>query len=150
MQLRNILVAIDFDGQSQELIDTGASLAGKYAARLWIVHIAAPEPDFVGYDVGPQYIRDMKAEDLRDEHLFLQKEAEWLRSKDIATEALLIQGSTVKTILEEAEKLDIDLLVVGSHEHSFLYNTFAENTAMEIFKQCKIPMLTLPLNQTDS
>lgn len=147
--MKNILVAVDFDGQTQKLIDYASAMAEKFGARLWIVHIAAPDPDFVGYEPGPQYIRDIRAEDLRDEHVFLQKEAERLRGKGMATEALLVQGSTVDSILDEAKRLEIDLLIVGSHEHSFLYNAFAENTAMELFKKCKIPMLTLPLRQIE-
>lgn len=143
--MKNILVALDFDLRSQQLTDYAASFAEKFEARLWLVHIAAPEPDFVGYDTGPQYIRETRAEDLREEHRVLQKMAEDLRKRSIAAEALLVQGPTVQTLLDECEKLEIDLLVIGSHEHGFLYNLFAENTALELFKKSNIPLLVVPL-----
>ncbi|MEQ9263505.1 MAG: universal stress protein [Owenweeksia sp.] len=143
--MKNILVAIDFEEKPEQLIDYAASFAHKFDAHLWILHIAAPDPDFVGYEPGPQYIRDIRAEDLRDEHRFIQDRAKKLQDTGINAEGLLLQGETVKTILAEVDKLSSDLLIIGSHEHSFFYNLFAENTALEIFKRVKTPLLTVPL-----
>ena len=145
LSIKNIMVAVDFDDRSQVLLDYASSLAGKFDAQLWIVHIAAPEPHFVGYEVGPEYIRNIRAEDLRDEHRFLQKMAARIRDKGCKAEALLIQGPTVQTLLDELNKLDADLLVVGSNQHGFLYRAFAEDTAVELQKQCKVPILSVPL-----
>ncbi len=144
---KNIMVAIDFDDMNELLVDYAATIADQFTARLWIVHIAAPDPDFVGFDVGPQYIRDVRADKLRDEHRFLAQLASRLHKNGLDTEALLLQGPTVQTILEEVEKLDIDLLIAGSHEHGFLYKAFNEDTAEELFKQCQIPLLTIPLDR---
>ncbi|MGB0175567.1 MAG: universal stress protein [Owenweeksia sp.] len=143
--MNNILVAIDFEEQSVRLIDYAASFAQKFDAQLCIIHIAAPDPDFVGYNAGPQNIRDMRAKELREEHRFIQAQVQRLKAMGIRTEGMLIQGETVKTILDEVEKLSSDLLIIGSHEHSFFYNLFAENTALEIFKRIKTPLLTFPL-----
>ncbi len=142
---KNILVAVDFDDRSEVLLSYASNLALKYDAQLWIVHIAAPEPQFVGYQVGPEYIRDVRAEDLRDEHRFLQKMAAQVREGGGKAEALLIQGPTVETLLEELNKLEADLLVVGSNQHGFLYRAFAEDTAAELQKQCQVPLLSIPL-----
>ena len=145
LSIQNILVAVDFDDRSNVLLDYASGLASKFEAQLWIVHIAAPEPQFVGYEVGPEYVRDVRAEDLRDEHRFLQKMAEKIRHSGGKAEALLIQGPTVQTLLDELNKLEADLLVVGSNQHGFLYRAFAEDTAAELQKQCKVPMLSIPL-----
>ncbi|HEV7350372.1 universal stress protein [Telluribacter sp.] len=143
--MKNILVAVDIDTESRELVRMAAELAEKLRARVWIVHVTAAEPDFVGYGVGPQYIRDIRAEDLRDEHRYLGEYCRNLRDRGIEAEALLIQGPTVKMILAEAQKLEIDLVVIGTHDHGFLYNAFSENTALELVKKGRIPILTVPL-----
>lgn len=70
--MKNILVTIDFEEKGQVLIEKAAELAEKFNAKLWLVHVAAPDPDFIGYDVGPQYVRDVLAKDLRNEHKLLQ------------------------------------------------------------------------------
>ena len=65
--MKNILVCIDFHEQTKNLINKAAEIAKAFNAKLWLVHVAAPDPDFVGYDVGPQYIRDARADELKEE-----------------------------------------------------------------------------------
>ncbi|MBT8296615.1 MAG: universal stress protein [Gramella sp.] len=142
---KNIMVAVDFNDSIGELMVYAESLAQKFESKIWVLHVAEPEPDFVGYEPGPQYIRDIKAEEYREEHRALQEICKNFISSEIESEALLIQGSTVETVLEEANKLDIDLLIVGTHKYSFLHNLLQESVSLELFKQAEIPMLTIPI-----
>lgn len=143
--MKNILVALNFDDKAGKLFEWSAQIAEKFNSNVWIIHIAAPDPDFIGYDTGPQYIRDYRAEDLKEEHRLIRQFAVDLEKKGIKKEGLLIQGPTVKMILEEIEKLKIDLIIIGHHEHSFLYKTFFGSTAKEVLKKSKIPLLVIPL-----
>ncbi|MEE2770776.1 MAG: universal stress protein [Bacteroidota bacterium] len=144
---KNIMVAVDFNDSIGELMVYADSLAAKYDSKVWIVHVADPEPDFVGYEPGPQYIRDLKAEEYREEHHNLQEVCKNFLSEGIDSEALLIQGSTVETVMQEAKKLQVDLLIVGTHKHSFLHNLLQENVSMELLKKSEIPMLTIPIEE---
>lgn len=145
--IENILVAVDFNDTIGDLLSYAEGLAEKFGAKIWIVHVAEPDPDFVGYEPGPQYIRDIKADELQDEHKNLQMLCEAFVSKDIESEALLIQGSTVETVLEEAQKLRSDLLIVGTHKHSFLHNLLQESVSLELLKKANIPMLAVPIDE---
>lgn len=143
--MKNILVAVRFDKSCQRLVDQAADFARKFSAKIWLIHIAAPDPDFVGYEPGPQYIRDDRAQELRHEHQELQELANALSLQGLVCEALLVQGPTVKTILEEANRLQADLLIVGTQEHGFMHNLFSESTSLELFKKTNIPLLTIPI-----
>ncbi|MGB8375024.1 MAG: universal stress protein, partial [Salegentibacter sp.] len=105
-----------------------------------------PDPDYVGYEPGPQYIRDFKAEEFKEEHRNLKNLCDAFVSSEIEVEALLIQGSTVETVLEEAQKLKADLLLVGTHKHSFLHNLLQESVSLELLKNANIPLLAVPIN----
>lgn len=145
--LKNIMVAVDFNDSIGELMVYAESLAQKFGSKIWVLHVADPEPDFVGYEPGPQYIRDIKAEEYREEHHSLQEVCKNFISGEIQSEALLIQGSTVETVMDEARKLKIDLLIVGTHKHSFLHNLLQESVSMELLKKAEIPMLTIPIDE---
>ena len=71
--MKNILVAIEFEDKDSKLINKAKEMAEKFGSKVWIVHVAEPDPDFVGYEVGPQYIRDFRGKELRKEHKLLQK-----------------------------------------------------------------------------
>ena len=80
-EIQNILVAVDFGDGDQTLLDSALQMAQKFNANVWIVHVAAPDPDFVGYEPGPQYIRDSRADELKSEHKTLHAYADQLDRK---------------------------------------------------------------------
>ncbi|MFP4289907.1 MAG: universal stress protein [Bacteroidales bacterium] len=143
--MKNILVAIDFEEGSHHLIDKASEFAKVFDAKLWLMHIAAPDPDFVGYEPGPQYIRDSRAEELRDEHKKLQEYADALNSKGLDAEGLLIQGATTEMIMKESKKLKTDMIICGDHDRGFFYRAFAGDVTSRIIKKSKIPVLVVPL-----
>jgi len=144
---KNILVAVDFNDEVGKILGYAEDLALKFNSKVWVVHVADPDPDFVGYEPGPQYIRDFRADELKEEHRQLQKISDMFLDKEIDSVALLIQGSTVETVLKEAEKLNADLLIVGNHKHSFLHNLLSESVSLELLKNGNIPLLTIPIDE---
>jgi len=145
--MKNILVTIDFDDNTEILLDQAMYLARAFESKIWLLHIASPEPDFIGYGVGPQYIRDFRAKELRDEHLFLHEKSKEINLQDIASESLLIQGATIEMIILESKKLNIDLIIAGHHEHGFLYSAIVGSVSAQIMKKSKIPVLIIPLDE---
>lgn len=143
--MKNLLVALDIQPADSLLLAQASFLAEKCGAKIWMVHVAAPDPDFVGFEMGPKYIRDFVADELRVDHRQLQTYAEELQQKGLEAEGLLIQGPTIDMIEAEVKKLNIDLLILGSHKHGFLYETFIGNTAMRIIKELSIPVMIVPL-----
>ncbi len=144
---KNILVAVDFNDTIGELMGYAESIAQKFGSKIWVVHVAEPSPDFTGYEVGPQYIRDLKAEEFREEHRQLQAMSKLFLDQNIESEALLIQGSTVQTIIEKVKKLNADLLIVGTHKHGFLFNILSENVSLELLKKADVPFLAIPIEE---
>lgn len=140
----NILVTVDFGDKDKAVLAEALLVAEKFKAKAWILHIAMPDPDFVGYDVGPQYIRDIRAKDLRKEHKTLKKYADNFVKSGVKAEGLLVQGPTIETILDEAKKLKIDLIVTGVHKHGFWFRLLNENTPAELAAQSKTPLLLVP------
>lgn len=143
--MKNILVTIDFEEKGNALIDKAAEMAAKFNAKLWLVHVAAPDPDFIGYEVGPQYVRDVLAKDLREEHKLLQKFSSQLKERNIDTEGLLVQGTTIETIVDLTKKLSIDLIVIGKHKHGFFHKTFMISTDESLLELSNVPVLVVPL-----
>ena len=90
--MKNIMVAIDFINNEKLLIDTAYLMAERFDSKIWLIHIAAPEPDFVGYEVGPQYIREFRAEELRKEHKLLQEYTNTLKKKQPSCNRMRVWG----------------------------------------------------------
>lgn len=142
--MKNIVVAIDFSEITPAIMTKAETLAQAFQSKLWLIHIAEPEPDFVGFKTGPQPKRDHWAEEFRKEHQQIQDMAEELRQKGLDTVALLTQGATIETILAEAKKLAADLIIVGSHGRSAIEKFFAGSVSQGILKDAPCPVLVIP------
>jgi nucleotide-binding universal stress UspA family protein len=142
--MKNILVPIDFSAVQQTLVDTAGNLAKGLGAKLWLVHVAAPDPDFVGFKVGPEYVREQRADILRQEHQDIQAIAAHLKEGGINVEALLVQGPTTDTLLEVAQNVAADLIVIGSHGRSALFRAFVGSVSEQVLKDSKVPVMVIP------
>jgi nucleotide-binding universal stress UspA family protein len=145
-----ILAGIDFSEVSNQVVSKASEYALSFNAKLWLVHVAAPDPDYVGYDVGPKVIRDQRAGVLRKEHKELQQYANECNDKGVRCIPLLVQGSTLDTLLEVLNKLNVDLIVIGSHNNSSLYDFVVGSIKNELFHKAKTPILLVPKNMKES
>jgi len=148
--VKNIMVPIDFSPSTPSVIATAGALSRAFGAKLWLVHVAPPDPDFVGYEVGPQTVRDQVARHLRDEHRQLQSEAEKMREAGIDVVALMLQGQTVETILSEAERLCADYIVMGSHGRGALLRRLVGSVSEGVLRGAPCPVTILPIAFTAS
>jgi nucleotide-binding universal stress UspA family protein len=142
--VQNILVPIDFSEVSKDVLAHASALAQAFPASLTLVHVAAPDPDFVGYEVGPKHVREYRADELRTEHRELQASADALRDQGIDVKALLIQGPTVEMVLKEAKKLGADAIIIGSHGHGAVHRLLLGSVSEGVLRGAECPVLVVP------
>ena len=107
----NILAPIDFSDVTDAVVAKAAQLAKALDAKVWLIHAAVPEPDFIGYEVGPEWIRDSAAKHLREEHRMLGQYQEKLRAEEVDVTAMLVPGEAVGKILSTPMFPDIFLTI---------------------------------------
>ncbi len=143
----NILVALDLSGASARVVEAARHVARQGGAHVYLLHVAEPDPDFVGFEVGPDDVRVQVAEEFRREHRAVQEFARSLRDEGIEATALLVQGPTVATTLEQAQKCDAALIVVGSHGHGAIYNVLVGSYSAGILRKAQVPVLVVPTRE---
>ncbi|MFN3875724.1 MAG: universal stress protein [Flavobacteriales bacterium] len=142
--MRTLLAAIDFSPVSDRVIELGAQLARLNSGKLWLLHVAAPEPDFVGFKTGPQSVRDHLAAELRKAHAELQEKTARLAADGLDAAALMVQGPAAETILHEAGRLGADAIVVGSHGHGALFRAIVGSVSEQVLADSRVPVIVVP------
>ncbi len=154
----NILVPLDFSDATAKILNTLKPLAKGLSAKVWLLHVAEPQPGLVAYTGGfadygsgfidygpdPKTLRKQIAQNFQKNHQDIQREADKLRADNIETTALLIQGAILDVIFREVDKLDIDLIVVGSHGHGAVYDLLVGSVSKGIIKKAPCPVLMIP------
>ena len=138
-----VLAPVDFSAVTDGVVREAVRLARGMSAPLRLVHVAHPDPDFVGYDVGPQSVRDQVARTFREEHRLLQSMANALEGDGVDVEARLLQGRVVEKILEYAERAEAGWIVVGSHGHGAMYETLVGSVSKALLRKATCPVLVV-------
>ncbi|MBK7946968.1 MAG: universal stress protein [Flavobacteriales bacterium] len=142
--MKNIVAAVDFSPITQRVMRMAMDTAKGLNAKVWVIHAAAPDPDFVGFKTGPQYIRDHRAQELREEHAQLHGMADEFRHAGVDCDALLVQGPTAETIVAEAHRLNADLIIMGSHGHGALFRALLGSVSEQVLRESETPLLIIP------
>jgi nucleotide-binding universal stress UspA family protein len=141
-----ILVPIDFSAATGTLLAALSRLAGSASVeRVWLLHVAEPNPEFVGYEAGTPVVRDQVAAQQRHSHRELQAMAENLRAEGHDATALLVQGPTAEKILSEAERLKADLILMATHGHGAMYDLLVGSVSQAVLRASRIPLLLVPV-----
>jgi nucleotide-binding universal stress UspA family protein len=145
--MRSILVPVDLSEATPALVAWSAALAERLGCRLWLLHVAAPDPAFVGYTAGPESVRAQRAATLRKEHRALQEHADALRERGIDACALLVQRPTVEGILAEAASLGADLIVMGSHGRGAVARALVGSASQGVLRGARCPVTIVPCHR---
>ena len=156
---KSILAAIDLAASSDQIIAAAQEYAEAFSAKVYLVHVAEVGPTLgehaaielsLGSDTisGPDLPIAVDREDeavrLRTKHRALQDLKTKLSDAGIDATALLIEGATVEKLLMEIDRLDIDLVIIGTHAPSFLQDLLFGSTTKEVLREAGCPVLALP------
>ncbi len=146
MDLRRILIPVDYSPYSLRALRFGVELAGQLQASVDIVHVwdkpayisaalLSPSPTNVERAL-PELIADQAQQDL--EQFLASSELPGLRGR-------LLAGEPKKQILEELKSGRHDLVVVGTHGRSGLSHLVLGSVAETLTRLSPIPVLTVPI-----
>lgn len=139
----SLLVAIDFSNVTDDQLEIVGRLA-RPNREIYLLHVAEPDPSFIGLEAGPDEVRHQVAVEFRHEHENLHALADRLRAQGHEVNALLVQGPTVQTILKQAEKLEAEVIIVGSHGRGKLFDLVVGSVSAGIIRKAKVPVLVVP------
>lgn len=145
--MKKILVCVDFSVSSGPILEQAAKFAKMESAELVLIHAAEPNPDYVGYEAGPEVVRIQMAEVYRNEHRKLQELADEMAQKGITVTSELVQGPSAETILKHADSLGASMLIMGTHGHGKLYHMILGSVSQDVLKKTKVPVLLVPVRE---
>jgi len=145
--MKNILVAVNFSDLATAIIQSAIELAKALPARIWLVHVADPNPFFIGYEVEPPVFRTQREEELKREKNELEAMARKISDEGVEVNFELLLGTPVSSIIDKADELEADFIVIGREDHGFFYKTFMGSTSEGVVSRATCPVLVIPLKE---
>jgi nucleotide-binding universal stress UspA family protein len=145
MKLKRILVPVDFSKQSLRALDYAIDLARPTAAELVALFVIEPiyyaEPDLAGVAAGPT------GGLLEQQRSGGEKQLERLRTRlakrRIALRTLLQTGTPYQVIVDTAQRLKADLIVISTHGRTGLSHLLMGSVAERVVRAAACPVLTI-------
>jgi universal stress protein A len=147
MQIRRILVPIDFSPDADQAMAWAIDLARRYDASLVLTYVVQPvawpaSPD--GLVVTPS---DLLATARRELGMSLDRTRESIETAGIHAEAVLIDGSPAREIAELARAKGVDLIVMGTHGRTGIQHALLGSVAEKVLRTAPCPVLTVRMRE---
>ena len=142
MAIRTILVPTDFSTHSSAALDQAIELARALSARLVLLHsywinLSMAAADF--WTVPPDFMEQMRKAAI----LELEGLAKRALQAGATCETRVSADPTTSAILDLAEALPADLIVMGTHGHTGLRHVVLGSTAERVVRLAPCPVLTV-------
>ena len=142
IQLRRILVPLDFSRHAEPVLEWAAHLAEEHQSRLLLLHAYHLPVEFQQLE-GAYLPQDFWASVKTEAEQNLNRYAEPLRAKGLAVDVIVREGYPATVIEEEAVDLEVDLIVIGTRGLSGLKHLLLGSIAERVVQKSPCPVLTV-------
>ncbi len=142
--MKKIIVAVDLSDLAIAAMNKTLELAIAFSSTVRLVHVIAPAPAYIGNEIGPAVVPEDLDENLDSITTDLQSMVDYLKQQNIQSDSIVCKGLIIESILEQADLFQSDLIVMGAHNHGFLYRAFMGSICSGVVKHSKCPVLIIP------
>jgi len=142
IEVRTILVPIDFSPNADAVLEWAAHLAEEHGSRLVLLHAYHLPVDFQqleGAYLPPDFWTQVKNDAAEN----LDRYASQLRQRGLAVETSIREGYPASVIEDEARERHADLIVIGTRGHTGLKHLLLGSVAERVVQKAPCPVLTV-------
>ena len=158
--IRSMLYATDLGLYAPFVMQHALELARTFNADLHVVHAVEPMGLFAE-SVLQSYLDEQSLNEFHRQGLstvmanieqrvldsFREELGEGMQDLTLIQSVRVLQGDPSQVILDQAAKLSVDLVIVGSHSHGGGAQTPLGRTAARVLQLAKVPVYLVPLVQ---
>ncbi len=143
--MKTIFAAIDLNSNVDSILAAASDFARHYEAELILATVETELPGSEGA-AEEEVEADIQAA-YGDAVAQLQAMANDLVNQGVNCRALMLEGKAVDQLVQAADKLHADLIVIGNHGRSPFYDTLLGGTAPGVIHRAKQYVLLVPVSE---
>lgn len=146
--MNRVLAPIDFSSVTDAVIERSVALCKAFNSELVLMYVSSPHPDFLGcdYQQGQRW-RELV---LSEPGANIVSYAEKADAQGVKLSVVVTQGPVVESILEVAQNISADWIVLGSHGHGALYDLLVGSTVEGVMSVANVPTVIVPDGQKNT
>jgi nucleotide-binding universal stress UspA family protein len=158
--IKKILYATDLSENARYAFGYAVNLANRHDAKITVLHVVEELSSFaqsmVADMMGEKRLADIKTEKEKEVILELKIRLEEfcdnVRHEQpscpfVVDNTIVVTGHPVDQIVHQAEEMDADLIVIGSHGRGGLADVTLGSTSRRVLRRCAMPVLVVRLHK---
>jgi len=146
MEIKKIVVPVDFSELTPVLIDYASDLAKTFSAKILLIHVTQPSQlaeMFGDLEVGMPIVSqpDLMGQIENTAKALLVKLEKTVADKGIDVVAAVLMGVSHAEIVQFAEREKADLILIGSHGRSGWQHFVLGSVAEKVARKSPVPVL---------
>ena len=143
-----ILCATDLNAASNEAVKKSVQLAHQYNSKIIMLNVheefmSKEEMGMLRVSIDTMKLEfETTATKAKEEMSEIIKN---LHAEDIQVEYIIKEGKSNLVICEEAERLKVDLIIMGVSDKNIISNFIFRSTASYVIEHVEIPVLVVPM-----
>ena len=138
-----ILLACDFSDNSRQACDYALMLAGKFNAKLILLHVISEPVDLRGFYVPHISFDKLEKEIEEGAHKMMEKFCRTALEGFANYETCILSGIPYEEILKKAEEEQVGMIILGTHGRTGIDHFLFGSTAERVVRTAACPVLTV-------
>jgi len=143
--IQRILLATDFSPHAEHALSLACSFAKRFGARLDVLHVLDESPDYIKFLSAEIESFEKQARAMAGEHL--EALGGRVEVANLSAKTHLRKGRAVEMIASEADRLESDLIVMGTHGHTGFAHATLGSVAERTLRLAPCSVLTTRSNE---
>ena len=143
LEIKRILFPVDFTKNSAKILPYVLSVAGKYDAMIYLLHVVEDFSSWGGFYIPHIPCDRFQAEALKGAEKTLDKVCEEQLQACSNFQKRILFGDPAQEILKTIASEEIDLVIMGTHGRKGLEHVFFGSVAENVVKKSPAPVLTI-------
>ena len=158
-QINNILYATDLGPHGPEIFRHAMGFSRAFQAKIYVLHVMEALNDYAESLLANYMSEEMRNKASEEGFEQVRHEMENRANKICEDSGLtrdeleamvgdvrVIQGAPFEVILDEAERVHADIIVIGSHGQSTVSKMLLGSVAHKVSMKSKVPVLLVPIS----
>lgn len=143
-----ILVALKLIESADELMERAMRVANRYEAKIYLLHVLHDMPHLSFYYDVYQLWEEFRDRAVRETIKHMNVYIETLSKEFREVEAIVEVGEPCEAILREADRLDVDLIIIGNQGLTGIKHMMHNNVGERVVKHSKRPVLSFSIGKS--
>jgi nucleotide-binding universal stress UspA family protein len=146
--MKTVVALIDYSDLTNRIVDQAVQVTKAFQGRLILLHVVPEEPAVVELGLAsPTVMKPASERKVETDYNRLLDLRDSLANSGVNVLVQQLEQGGVHKVLEQCRALETDLIVMGSHHHSAIYNLLVGTFTNDVLKRATCPVMVVPAEE---